>query len=229
MNKLKKQNLIILSIIGLILVVSFNILSNTKVKAQANSTKLMGYAWSENIGWISFSSENVQATEPAPAPAAPVVPAVVVCTPLAPLTQTLDCPSGQVGSITQTKVSTCPGPTYAADWTTTSNTCAVPPSVIIENNGATPALNCTQKCQAIGKTCLSVGTDVLATNMKFRYDESYLQNCGAPRDYGVIGTNYFSGPWYYGCEMKMSKSDSYIGTRAICSGRQTFWTNCKCQ
>ena len=44
------------------------------------------------------------------------------CTPEAPLTQTLACPTGQTGAITQTRTSTCPGPTWGP-WTTTSNTC----------------------------------------------------------------------------------------------------------
>lgn len=48
------------------------------------------------------------------------------CTPdpSSPQTQTLACPAGQTGAITQTRTSTCPGPTWS-DWTTTSNTCVV--------------------------------------------------------------------------------------------------------
>lgn len=38
-------------------------------------------------------------------------------------TQTLSCPSGQTGSITQTRTSTCPGPVWS-EWATTGNTCA---------------------------------------------------------------------------------------------------------
>jgi hypothetical protein len=228
MPKHLRLNFIILSIIGLILVLSFNISPKSKVEAQTNSTKLIGYAWSENIGWISFSSENVPAVETAPAPVAPAAPAAVVCTPLPPLTQTsTPCPSGQVGLITESKASTCPGPIYAADWTVTSNTCAVPPATIIENNGATPALNCAQKCQVIGKTCISVGDDPGATNGYYLYDESGAQNCSALRELGLVGT-YF-GPKRYGCNMEMSDTDSYVGKRAICRGRQTMWTNCKCQ
>jgi hypothetical protein len=44
------------------------------------------------------------------------------CVPLSPQTQTLACPSGQTGSITQTRTSTCPGPAWGP-WVTTSNTC----------------------------------------------------------------------------------------------------------
>jgi hypothetical protein len=44
------------------------------------------------------------------------------CTREQPQTQTLSCPAGQTGSITQTRTSTCPGPTWGP-WTTTSNTC----------------------------------------------------------------------------------------------------------
>src|ERR1035437_297345 len=125
MYKLQKQNLILIGVIGLILAGSFHIFSVSKVKAQTNSTKLIGYAWSENIGWISFSSENAAASEP-----------LVSCTPASPLTQTLSCPSGQTGSITQDRTSTCPGP-VTSGWTTTSNTCVTPPPVIgyCDNDG----------------------------------------------------------------------------------------------
>ncbi|MEI8060721.1 MAG: hypothetical protein WCG99_00295 [Candidatus Berkelbacteria bacterium] len=41
-------------------------------------------------------------------------------------TQTVSCPAGQVGAITQGRRSTCPGPVWGA-WTTTSTTCAVAP------------------------------------------------------------------------------------------------------
>ena len=44
------------------------------------------------------------------------------CVPQAAQTQTLSCPSGQTGIITQTRTSTCPGPVYGP-WVTTSNTC----------------------------------------------------------------------------------------------------------
>ena len=47
------------------------------------------------------------------------------CSPDSPLTQTLSCPSGQTGSITQTRTSTCPGPT-TSEWTTTSYACSTP-------------------------------------------------------------------------------------------------------
>ena len=49
----------------------------------------------------------------------------VSCTPLPSQTQTLSCPTGQTGSITQTRTSSCPGPTWTV-WSITSNTCAVP-------------------------------------------------------------------------------------------------------
>jgi len=44
------------------------------------------------------------------------------CVPLAPQSQTLTCPVGQTGSITQTRTSTCPGPVWGP-WVTTSDTC----------------------------------------------------------------------------------------------------------
>ena len=66
-----------------------------------------GYAWSDNIGYISFSGSVAAST----------------CIPVSPLTQTLACPAGETGSITQTRTSTCPGP-VTSDWVTVSNTCA---------------------------------------------------------------------------------------------------------
>lgn len=47
---------------------------------------------------------------------------ITTCTPFSPQTQTLSCPAGQTGSVTQTKVSSCPGPMWS-NWTTISNTC----------------------------------------------------------------------------------------------------------
>jgi hypothetical protein len=44
------------------------------------------------------------------------------CIPLPAENQTLLCPSGQTGSITQTRISTCPGPVWGL-WTTTNNSC----------------------------------------------------------------------------------------------------------
>lgn len=49
-----------------------------------------------------------------------------ICEPFAPQTQTLACPSGQDGNITQTRISTCPGPSWS-EWTTTANNCAPKP------------------------------------------------------------------------------------------------------
>lgn len=74
------------------------------------------------------------------------------CTPLSPETQTLSCPTGQIGSITQTRTSSCPGPAWSA-WTTTANTCraipdATPPAsdfliqdVCLNENGDVIALD----------------------------------------------------------------------------------------
>src|SRR3989338_7210150 len=50
----------------------------------------------------------------------------LTCTPNAPQTQTLSCPTGQTGTIIQTRTSSCPGPTWSG-WTTTTNTCTTPP------------------------------------------------------------------------------------------------------
>lgn len=50
-----------------------------------------------------------------------------ICTPLTPQTQTLTCPAGQTGSITETRISSCPtGATTPVwgEWVTTANSCA---------------------------------------------------------------------------------------------------------
>lgn len=49
-------------------------------------------------------------------------PQIQSCTPVSPQTQTLSCPPGQAGSITQARTSSCPGPTWSA-WQTTNNSC----------------------------------------------------------------------------------------------------------
>ncbi len=49
------------------------------------------------------------------------------CTPLTTQTQDISCPMGQVGSITQNRTSSCPGPTWSA-WATIANTCTIPQS-----------------------------------------------------------------------------------------------------
>jgi hypothetical protein len=52
--------------------------------------------------------------------------AIPVCTPLPDETQTLSCPAGQTGSITQSRSSSCPdqyGTPVWGVWTQTSNTC----------------------------------------------------------------------------------------------------------
>lgn len=64
---------------------------------------------------------------PPPSGSAPAPTYPSTCTIPAPLTQTLACPSGQLGSIVQTETASCPNPYAAAvwgPWTTTSNTCS---------------------------------------------------------------------------------------------------------
>ena len=83
---------------------------------------------------IAASCATQQTTQPPPAISIPdpyIPPSGFACTPLQPQTQTILCPVGQTGSITQTRTSSCPGPTWGG-WTTTGNTChleSVPESV----------------------------------------------------------------------------------------------------
>ena len=44
------------------------------------------------------------------------------CTPLSSETRTQQCPAGQTGTITQVRISSCPGPVWN-NWQTTANTC----------------------------------------------------------------------------------------------------------
>jgi hypothetical protein len=54
-----------------------------------------------------------------------------LCTPdsSSPQVQTVSCPVGQTGSVTQTRTSSCPGPSWS-DWATTTTTCLTPPNEI---------------------------------------------------------------------------------------------------
>jgi len=152
----------------------------------------------------------------------------VCCTPDS-ITQTLNCASPQTGKYTQTRTSVCPVGAVTpvnTPWVTTVNNC-VSPTVIIQNNGANPGKSCVQKCQERSKNCISVGTDSDASNGALRYDESFAQNCGTPRDSGIEGSR--SGPTRTGCNMQMWNNTAYAAPNAVCAGRQTFWTNCKCQ
>lgn len=88
--------------------------------------------------------------KPTPVPIVPTVPPVYegggggsgessplpipVCTPKQPQTQTLSCPTGQTGIITQTRTSLCAtgatSPTWG-EWQTTTITCVVPQKTVI--------------------------------------------------------------------------------------------------
>jgi len=81
-------------------------------KAQTDTVSLTGYAWSENIGWISFGGN--------------VALRARACSPESTLTQTLNCDSPWSGTYTQTKTSTCASETASStysDWVTTSDNC----------------------------------------------------------------------------------------------------------
>ena len=76
---------------------------------------------------IAASCAIQHTTQPLPVISIPdsyIPPSGFVCTPRQPQTQFLACTAGQTGSITQTRTSSCPGPTWNA-WQTTGNTCHV--------------------------------------------------------------------------------------------------------
>lgn len=89
-----------------------------------SSRTVYGYAWSDNVGYISFSGNIVGAPES--------------CTPDSPLSQTLPCPPGESGEVVQTRTSTCPGP-VTSDWVTVSNTCSV---TCVPDSPLTQTLSC---------------------------------------------------------------------------------------
>jgi len=79
------------------------------------------------------------------------------CTPDSPQTRTLLCSSEQIGSIIQTRTSTCPdgavAPTYNS-WATTSNTCVKP--VPVCTGGFTTAIGCSCAGGCPSSYCLKV-------------------------------------------------------------------------
>lgn len=101
------------------------------------------------------------------------------CIPLQPETRTQACPAGQVGSISQRRVSACPGPTWS-DWQTTENTCATPPNNTqsCTLDGLTIAHNATQtfyssQSVAYGSLCSSVAQSRTCTNGVFSGADTY--------------------------------------------------------
>ena len=88
-----------------------------------------------------------------PPPPPPPPPA---CTPESPQTQTISCPAGQTGAITQQRTSSCPGPTWSV-WSTVSNSCV------------------TQTCQGNAPTCPSGYTGSYACQ-----NGSWVNQCVAP-------------------------------------------------
>lgn len=85
---------------------------------------------------------------PAPAPAPPSGPAPApiypTCSVPSPVTRSPACPSGQVGSMTQTQTASCPtsyGPVVWGPWTTTANTCA-PACTLPSPSTQTQTINC---------------------------------------------------------------------------------------
>jgi putative peptidoglycan binding protein len=66
-----------------------------------------------------------------------VAPPTCTPDPSSPQAQALACPLGTTGSITQTRTSACPGPTWGG-WTTTANTCSAPPAPCTFNNQSIP-------------------------------------------------------------------------------------------
>lgn len=79
------------------------------------------------------------------------------CTPLAPQTQTIACPAGQTGTVTQQRTSSCPGPTWSG-WSTISSSCATPGATISTSPAsgwapATTTINWSTSSLPAGTTC----------------------------------------------------------------------------
>jgi len=104
----------------------------------------------ESVGWVgrltralinTTSTNSGGSTLPLPSIPNPITPPVVPpgsgggggslsCTPETAQTKSIACPSGQTGTITQTRTSSCPGPVWS-DWQTTGNSCTtaiIPPT-----------------------------------------------------------------------------------------------------
>lgn len=209
MSKLLKLNLIVLGLAGLILAGTFSDSVISKVKAAITSTNFIGYAWSDNIGWISFSSANgVVETEPE-----------VIDTPCvadSPLVRTLACPSGQTGSITQERTSTCPGP-ITSDWATVSNSCSTVKTITSQLGKS-----CTSFCGDSALSCLSVGTDAGGTNGKKNTYASFT---------GRFGTSYFycrDGAWTTAANCNTLSSITPVGVGIADCGTASLQMNCRC-
>lgn len=131
----------------------------------------------------------------------PLLVNVLPCVPATPLTQTISCPAGQTGSITQTRTSVCPGPVTSA-WTTTSNTCITPCTSWTYSNwgacignqktrtaltyspagcvGEPPAANLTQTCTnpALSTTCIGTQAGSPPGNIFVNKNMTWTVNLG---------------------------------------------------
>jgi len=158
MLKNTKQKIIFLTATFLLLSGTLYFIHNSK--AQTNTVSLTGYAWSENIGWISFGG-NIAAASVSPSlPPSPQPPSPLLsCTPDAPVTQTLKCDEGQtIGSIIQTRTSICvegSSTPLTSDWVTTTNTCATP---------------CTTICWSWGDFCPENGVKICENSHTYPYN-----------------------------------------------------------
>jgi hypothetical protein len=96
-------------------------------------------------------------------------------------TQTLPCPAGQTGSITQTRTYTCVGTAWiAGPFTTTSNTCTTPPASGCATNFSSGNYSCGGAC-GIATTSLSVtpGNSTMTAN-PFGANSNVQFSCSGP-------------------------------------------------
>ncbi len=107
-------------------------------------------------------------------------PLPVPCNPLNSETRAQACPVGQVGAVTLTRTSTCPGPQWS-NWATTTNTCAIAPvntrsctldGLTIAHN--TPQTFYSARTVAYGQLCASVSQSRTCTNGAFSGSDTYV-------------------------------------------------------
>ncbi|OGG56266.1 hypothetical protein A2680_00600, partial [Candidatus Kaiserbacteria bacterium RIFCSPHIGHO2_01_FULL_55_37] len=113
--------------------------------------------------------------------------AAATCTPLAAQTQIASCPTGQTGSITQTRTSSCTAgatsPTWSA-WSNTANTCTQ-----IQSNAIDVFLVAGQS-NAVGYPGSSAGSPAVPTGKALQYYNGAISNANDP-----VGNAQFGSAW----------------------------------
>jgi len=96
-------------------------------------------------------------------------------------TQTVQCPAGQTGSITQTRTYSCIGTTWVAGpFTTTSNTCTTPAATGCATNFSSGSYSCSGSCGINGFSLVVTPGSSIMTGNGFGANGSLGFNCSGP-------------------------------------------------